>query len=163
MLNYEVIIGYTPGMIGRISELHAKYYSTHWNFGHFFEAKVASELSDFIKNYDETKNRIWSLYMDGIIEGSIAIDGSSETENIAHLRWFIISDRLRGKGGGNYLMGEAVSFCKEVRYDKIYLWTFRGLAPAKHLYEKFGFKLVEELAGDQWGVTVNEQRFELEL
>ena len=159
----ETIAGYTPGVIGRVSELHAKYYAENWNFGHFFEEKVATELSNFIKNYNESKDRIWSLAADGKIEGSITIDGSSESENIAHLRWFIVSDELRGKGSGNYLMQQAVSFCREVGFDKVYLWTFQGLASARHLYEKFGFKLVEELTGEQWGTTVTEQRFELEL
>ena len=163
MADFESIIGYTPGVIGKISELHAKYYASHWSFGHFFEAKVASELSDSINNYNKSKDRIWPLSTDGGIEGAITIDGTSQNKNIAHLRWFIISDRLRGKGAGNYLMEQAVSFCKEVGFEKVYLWTFQGLGPARHLYEKFGFKLVEEYLGEQWGTTVTEQRFEIEL
>lgn len=163
MVNFEPIIGYTPGVIGKVSELHAKYYAAHWNFGHCFEAKVATELSSFITNYNKSKDRIWSLSVDGNIEGSITIDGTSENENIAHLRWFIMSDKLKGKGAGNYLMEQVISFCKEVGFEKVYLWTFQGLAPARHLYEKFGFKLVEEHHGEQWGTTVTEQRFELGL
>ena len=162
MVNLETIIGYAPGVIGRVSELHAKYYSAHQNFGQFFEAKVATELSRFISNYKESKDRIWSLSVDGRIEGSITIDGSSEKENISHLRWFLVSDKLRGKGTGNYLMAQAISFCKDVGFEKVYLWTFQGLEPARHLYEKFGFKLVEEHPGAQWGTTVTEQRFELD-
>lgn len=162
-MNFKTIVGYTPGVIGRVSELHARYYAEHWNFGHFFEEKVATELSRFIHTYDESKDRIWSLSVNGIIEGSIAVDGNSENSNGAHLRWFIVSDKLRGKGAGNYLMEHAISFCKERGFEDVYLWTFQGLAPARHLYEKFGFKLVEERSGDQWGTTVTEQRFALEL
>ena len=163
MADFESIIGYIPGIIGKITELHAKYYAYHCSFGYFFEVKVATELSDFINNYNKLKDRIWSLSTDGNIGGAIAIDGTSENKNIAHLRWFIISDKLRGKGVGNYLMEQAVSFCKEVGFEKVYLWTFQGLAPARHLYEKFGFKLVEERPGEQWGATVTEQRFEVEF
>ncbi len=163
MADFESSIGYRPGIIGKISELHAKYYSVHWNFGHFFEAKVATELSNFINKYNKIKDRIWSLSIDDNIEGAITIDGTSENKNIAHLRWFIISDKLKGKGAGNYLMVQAISFCKEVGFEKVYLWTFHGLGPARHLYEKFGFKLVEERSGEQWGATVTEQRFELKL
>jgi N-acetylglutamate synthase-like GNAT family acetyltransferase len=97
------------------------------------------------------------------IEGSISIDGTSELKNTAHLRWFIISDKLKGTGAGNYLMKKAVCFCQEAGFEKVYLWTFQGLVPARHLYEKFGFKLVEELPGEQWGTVVTEQRFELAL
>ena len=60
-------------------------------------------------------------------------------------------------------MEQAVFFCKEVGFEKVYLYTFLGLGSARHLYEKFGFKLVEEHPGEQWGTTVSEQRFELEL
>jgi len=161
--SFKTIIGYTPGVIGRVSELHAMYYSENWNFGHFFEGKVATELSKFIIDYDCSHDRTWSLVADGTIEGSITVDGSSEKENIAHLRWFIISERLRGKGAGNFLMKQALSFCKDVEFKSIYLWTFQGLSPARHIYEKFGFQLVEEQPGDQWGATVVEQRFELIL
>ena len=163
MVNFETVIGYTLGVIGRVSELHAKYYAATWNFGHFFEAKVATELSSFINNYNESKDRIWSLSIDGNIEGSITIDGTSESKNNAHLRWFIISDTLRGKGAGNYLMQNAISFCKGVGFKNVYLWTFQGLASARHLYEKFGFKMVEQHRGIQWGTKVNEQRFECSL
>ena len=79
------------------------------------------------------------------------------------MRWFIVSNRLRGKGAGNHLMELAVSFCREAGFDKVYLWTFQGLKPARHLYEKFGFELVKEQTGEEWGILVTEQRFELEL
>lgn len=160
MTDFKTIIGYTPGLIGRVSELHAKYYAEYWHFGHFFEGKVAVELSRFINNYNYSRDRIWSLVVDDLIEGSIAIDGSSEKGNIAHLRWFIISDKLRGKGAGKYLMEQTLSFCRDAEFESIYLWTFQGLYPARHIYEKYGFQLTEELPGDQWGTTVTEQRFD---
>lgn len=120
-------------------------------------------VADFVNNYNKSKDRIWSMSVDGNIEEAIIIDGTSENKNIAHLRWFIISDILRGKGAGNYLMEKAVTFCKEAGYEKVYLWTFHRLVPARHLYKKFGFKLVEEHSGAQWGATVSEQRFGPEL
>jgi GNAT superfamily N-acetyltransferase len=52
-----------------------------------------------------------------------------------------------------------MDFCRRKGYSTVYLWTFEGLAAARHLYEKFGFTLVEQQRGDQWGSTVNEQRF----
>ena len=47
------IKGYVPGTIGRIAELHALYYSREWGFGKFFEAKVATELSEFVSRLDK--------------------------------------------------------------------------------------------------------------
>jgi GNAT superfamily N-acetyltransferase len=79
----------------------------------------------------------------------------------AHLRWFIVSDALRGRGVGTMLMDAAMEFCRDKGYSQTYLWTFAGLSAARRLYEKAGFVLVEERSGAQWGVEVKEQRFEL--
>jgi len=163
MSGFNLVIGYTPGVIGRITELHAEYYSKHWDFEKYFEIKVATELAEFIAQYNEDKDGIFSIVVDGKIEGSVSIDRSSEKYNIAHLRWFIVSDNLRGKGAGNYLMDQAMKFCKEKGYSSIYLWTFQGLGSARHLYEKFGFHLTEEKAGKQWGSIVTEQRFDAKI
>ena len=160
MKNFETVTGYRPGIIGRIAELHAIYYSRHWNFGRYFEAKVATELSEFIKTYDDTQDCIWSLVGGNAIEGSITIDSSSEESGIAHLRWFIVSDRTRGTGAGKHLMSRAMEFCDHHSFDRVYLWTFSGLEPARHLYQQFGFRMVEETRGSQWGNTVTEQRYE---
>ena len=161
MCKFISTTGYVSGVVGRITELHANYYAEHWKFGHYFETKVATELSDFINHYNCTKDCIWSLSVNGNIEGSITIDGSTENNHIAHLRWFILSDILRGAGAGNYLLQQAISFCKQQQYESVYLWTFQGLDSARHLYEKYGFQLTEERAGAQWGSNVIEQRFDM--
>jgi hypothetical protein len=45
----------------------------------------------------------------------------------------------------------------------VYLTTFVGLDPARHLYEKWGLILCEETEDNTWGVTVKEQFFQLTL
>jgi GNAT superfamily N-acetyltransferase len=163
MSDIQIAKGYIPGSLGRVAELHGTYYQKHWGFGLFFEAKVATELGEFLRRYDEQNDGFWTAVVGGRIEGSITIDGAhAETEG-AHLRWFIVSDDLRGKGVGNQLMTTAMDFCRTRGYRRVYLWTFEGLKPARHLYEKNGFKLVEQHKGSQWGREVNEQQFELEL
>ena len=157
------IAGYVPGAIGRVAELHAAYYSKSWNFGLYFEAKVASELSEFLRRFDPATDAFWPARRGGRVEGSIAIDGARASAEGAHLRWFILSDALRGQGIGNRLMREAVDFCRQNAYAQVYLWTFRGLESARHVYEKFGFRLAEELEGEQWGKRVLEQRYVLAL
>jgi GNAT superfamily N-acetyltransferase len=159
----ELTTGYLPGCIGRVVELHGTYYHKHWNFGAFFEVKVANELSEFMARYNRERDCLWTVSLHHCIEGSITIDGIHGEARGGHLRWFIVSDTIRGKGIGNQLMKMAADFCRDKKYKRIYLWTFEGLGPARHLYEKFGFGLVEERRGFQWGKEVNEQRFELVL
>jgi N-acetylglutamate synthase-like GNAT family acetyltransferase len=157
------IDGYVPGSIGRVTELHAMYYSKHWGFGLFFEARVAAELSAFLQRFDPDRDGFWTANRDGQVEGSIAIDGAKARTEGAHLRWFIFSDALRGQGAGNRLMEKAIGFCRQKQYSRVFLWTFQGLNPARHLYEKHGFRLAEETEGKQWGTPVLEQRFVLDL
>lgn len=157
------ITGYVPGAIGRITELHALYYSENWGFGTFFEAKVASELSTFLNRFDDHRDGFWTCCLNRRVEGSVAVDGDKAASEGAHLRWFILSSTLRGQGFGNTLMDKAVCFCKEKQFRRIYLWTFEGLDAARHLYEKFGFRLVKEQIGEQWGAKVNEQKFVLNI
>jgi GNAT superfamily N-acetyltransferase len=161
MMEEIIYKGYKPGAIGRMAELHGTYYSENWGFGLFFEAKVATDLSEFLSRYDESRDGFWTLSLNHQIEGGIAIDGIKAMTEGAHLRWFIVSRGNQGRGFGNRLIEEALSFCKERHYNRVYLWTFEGLHPARHLYEKFGFKLVKQTEGTQWGKRVIEQKFEL--
>jgi GNAT superfamily N-acetyltransferase len=103
---------------------------------------------------------MWLATVDGRVEGGIAIDGGHAAEKGAHLRWFILSDALRGKGTGRQLINRAVDFCVEKAYQRIFLWTFEGLDVARHLYESVGFSLACQQKGAGWGTEVNEQLFE---
>jgi len=152
---------YLPGSIGRISEIHGTYYHEHWGFGLYFEAKVATELSEFLTRYDKNRDGIWIAALHKRIEGSVIIDGIDAENKGAHLRWFILSDALRGQGVGRELINRAIDFCRQKRYEKVYLWTFEGLDGARHLYESVGFKLARQQSGIQWGTEVVEQYFEL--
>jgi GNAT superfamily N-acetyltransferase len=154
---------YVPGAIGRVAELHAIYYHKHWGFSVFFESKVATELSEFLCRFKEERDGFWVACVDGRIVGSIAIDGLNHDSKGAHLRWFIVAPENQGQGIGKILIEEAIEFCREKRFGRIYLWTFTGLDAARHLYERYGFRLCEQCEGNQWGKTVTEQMFELNL
>lgn len=150
---------YVPGCIGRIVQLHATYYSAANGFGLEFEAKVARELAEFCLSYEHGRDGIW-LARSPEIEGSVMIDGSRARDESAHLRWFITSDAVRGRGIGRQLLARALEFSDRCGYQTVHLWTFAGLDAARHLYESVGFKLVQESPGSQWGTVVREQRFE---
>lgn len=155
--------GYVPGCIGRITELHATYYSTQAGFGLPFEAKVARELAAFCERYDDRRDGLWLARAAGAVLGSLAIDGLHAGAEGAHLRWFIAASQARGAGLGHALLSSALQFCRGCGYERAYLWTFDGLGAARHLYEKFGFRLVFQQRGSQWGTEVDEQRFELSI
>ncbi|MGZ3617720.1 MAG: GNAT family N-acetyltransferase [Ktedonobacteraceae bacterium] len=128
--------------------------------GLFFEATVATGLASFVSRYDEGQDRFWIAVDCQRIVGSITIDGSKAATKGAHLRWFILDPEYQGKGVGRKLMGVAMRFCEEQKFEQISLSTFAGLDSARHLYEKCGFRLVERHESDTWDVRVKEQAFE---
>lgn len=151
--------GYRPGLVGRITEMHASFYAQHAGFGQFFESKVASGLAEFVGRLDRPGNGIWLALRDDRIVGSVAIDGEDLGHRQAHLRWFILDADCRGQGLGRQLLTQALAFCDRQAFAQTQLWTFKGLDAARSLYESLGFQLVHESPGQQWGSTVTEQQF----
>lgn len=156
----EIRCGYIPGVVGRVTEMHASYYSMQADFGQFFESQVATDVAEFAGRLHAPRNGLWAAIYKGRIVGSVAIDGEDLGGDIAHLRWYIVADGLRGMGVGQLLLQEALAFCEKHQFEKIHLWTFKGLDAARSIYERFGFSLAQEYQGEQWGVRITEQRFE---
>jgi GNAT superfamily N-acetyltransferase len=154
--------GYLPGAIGAIAALHGRYYSASHGFDQVFEAKVARELGEFVCRYDPAHDRLWLERCADDVLGSLVIDGG-DGGGVAHLRWFILSDQLRGKGFGKRLMSDAMAFCRDRGFRSVYLWTLSGLDAAIHLYELEGFATVERVVGSQWGKAVEELKMERRL
>lgn len=155
----DIVAGYQPGLIARVTEMHALYYSRSSGFGRRFESVVAGGLAEFCDRLDKPCNEVWLAIQDGRILGSLAIDGEDLGDGIAHLRWFIVDDGVRGSGAGRKLLDAAMAFVGEMGFAETQLWTFAGLVVARHLYEAYGFRCVEERPGSQWGNKVLEQRF----
>ncbi|OCR25227.1 MarR family transcriptional regulator [Pseudomonas syringae] len=150
--------GYRSGVIGRIVQMHADYYARHSSFGQPFESLVAADMAELMGRLHNPRNEVWVALDGQRIVGSIAIDGEGEGGE-AILRCFILDDSARGKGAGKRLLAEAMKFCDESGFCATRLWTFQGLDAARKLYEDFGFRLVQEQEGQQWGARVTEQCF----
>ena len=155
----EIVTGYVPGVLGRVTQLHAGYYARHYGFGSVFERKVAAEMAEFLGRIESPLNQVFTAMVGGNIVGSVSLDGEDLGGHVAHLRWFILSDGARGRGIGNQLMTQAMAFVDAQQFLETQLWTFRGLDAARALYERHGFALVDEKLGQQWGTEVSEQKF----
>ncbi|MEJ2222540.1 MAG: GNAT family N-acetyltransferase [Desulfobacterales bacterium] len=157
------IHGYYPGVVGKITEIHAVYYHVHWGFDVSFETQVGRELSIFISEFDEARDGFWAATANDRFAGAVAIDGHNAMVEGVRLRWFIVDPEFQGAGLGLRLISRAVQFCRDKKYPKIFLWTFEGLDAARQLYEHQNFRLCETHEVDQWGQHIREQKFELIL
>jgi GNAT superfamily N-acetyltransferase len=157
------ISGYYPGVVGKITEIHAVYYHENWGFDVSFETEVGKALAEFVDRFDAKRDGLWAATKHGEFAGAIAIDGHHAFTDGVRLRWFIVVPQFQKSGIGKELILRAIDFCKDKHYPKVYLWTFEGLTKARKLYEAVNFRLCEENEAVQWGQTIREQKFELEL
>lgn len=144
------------GDLPRIVELHGQIYNREHDYDHTFEAYVAEPLSQFVLR-DNPRERLWLVEKDNSVEGCIAI--CEATDSQAQLRWFLLSEKLRGQGLGDRLLSTAEAFCKDNHYSEIQLWTVKGLQAARALYVKHGYQLHEEIEHHVWGANRTEQQF----
>ena len=148
------------GDIGSIVYLHGMLYAKEHNYNHAFEAYVAEALGQFAKR-SKPRERIWVIEQNQQVLGSIAL--CEVSNDIAQLRWFLISPELRGQGMGINLMTSLIRFSLDKNYKTISLWTVQGLDAAKRIYERFGFSLAREIKHQVWGGMHTEQEYTLDL
>jgi len=148
-------------VIGQIIQLHAVYYAQHWGLDLSFEAQVGRELSEFLAEFQPQRDFFRAARDQGRLAGAVALDGGQEEG--ARLRWFIVDPAWQGQGLGRRLLGEALAFGRAAGHRRIFLWTFAGLDAARRQYEAAGFRLAEEHPVEQWGRSIAEQKFVLEL
>jgi GNAT superfamily N-acetyltransferase len=157
----KIHTGLRPGDLGYVIYLHGSLYAKEYNLDHTFEGEVAAKMGDFAKQFDQEKDFFAVAEEDGEIIGSIAINGLGDRR--ALLRWFLLHPNARGKGLGKKLLYDALSFCRDRRFNTVNLWTIGELTTAAYLYRQAGFRIVEENTREFWGALRTEQKYELTL
>ncbi|MFQ5466598.1 MAG: GNAT family N-acetyltransferase [Kiloniellaceae bacterium] len=154
-----LIHDYRPGDIGRVVELHGRYYAATWGFGAAFEATVAAELGHLMAEFDGRRDGFWTAWRGDDFAGGISIHGRDADRAGVRLRFFIVEPDQQGHGVGEALMRRAMGFCDAAGVERVHLWTFKGLDAARRLYERHGFRLDLEHEDNQWGRAMLEQKF----
>ena len=129
-----------------------------------YPTEMAAEIvAAFIRNFDAARECCWIAEIDGHPVGSVFVVKRPDTEGVAQLRLLLVEPRARGLGIGGRLVAECVRFARQHGYRTIMLWTNDVLVAARRIYEKAGFRLVEEEPHRSFGVQLNGQNWELDL
>jgi len=143
------------GDIELIIKRHRVLYENEFGFNSEFGNYVATTLAGKIE-------RLWIAEQSGEFAGCIGLVKISQ--RVGQLRWLLVEPGTRGNGLGKKLMDELLEYCKNKRYDLVFLWTVNKLPAARKLYEFFDFQLVEEKPESMlWGKLLKEQRWDLSL
>jgi N-acetylglutamate synthase-like GNAT family acetyltransferase len=144
-----ILRSHQPGDMGWVVHRHGVLYSQEYGYDEQFEALVAEIAANFIQHFDPKRERCWIAEKDGEIAGSVFLVKKSKT--VAKLRLLLVEPSARGLGIGNRLVEECVRFARQVGYKKIVLWTQSELPAARHIYQKAGFRLMQQKKHRSWG------------
>jgi DNA-binding MarR family transcriptional regulator/GNAT superfamily N-acetyltransferase len=156
-----VLRPHRPGDMGWIVARHAVLYAQERGWDSTFEALVAEIVAEFLRHFDQARERCWVAEIDGEPVGCVFV--VKATEEIAKLRLLLVDRKARGLGIGGRLVEECVRFARQSGYKTMTLWTQSILTPARRIYEGAGFQRVSEerhtsfgqdLVGETWELTL---------
>ena len=147
--------------MGEVVHRHGVVYAQEYGWDERFEALVAEIVADFIRNFDPERDAAGSPRWTAKLSARCFSSRSRRARQSCACCWS--SHEPRGHGLGGHLIDECVRFARAAGYTKITLWTNHVLAAARSLYEKAGFRLVEEKPHNQFGEGLIGQTWELTL
>jgi DNA-binding MarR family transcriptional regulator/GNAT superfamily N-acetyltransferase len=151
------------GDMGWIVHREGVGYAEQYGWDGTFEALVARIVDQFITNFDPGRERCWIAEIDGQNVGHIFLVKHPEEADTAKLRLLFVEPSARGIGLGDALVKECVRFARTAGYTKVVLWTQSILVGAHRIYERAGFRLVNEAPHRSFGKDLVGQTWELML
>ncbi|MEY9560004.1 bifunctional helix-turn-helix transcriptional regulator/GNAT family N-acetyltransferase [Sinorhizobium fredii] len=151
-----------PGDLGWIIHRQAKLYSEEYGWNGDYEALAARILADFVQSFDRAHEAAWIAEIDGRIVGSIFLMRGDRPE-VGKLRLLYVEPEARGAGVGAMLVDACIERARAVGYERLVLWTNSVLVAARRLYERAGFKLIDETPHHSFGHDLVGQTWSLDI
>lgn len=150
------------GDMGLIIHRQAILYAEEHGYDQRYEALIARIFADFHQAFDPGRDAAWIADMDGRMVGSVFLVHTDKPD-VGKLRLLYVEPEARGAGVGKRLVASCIEHARDVGYARLELWTDRVLAAARGIYERAGFKLIEEAPDHFFGTESVSQIWSLNL
>ncbi|MBU3217821.1 helix-turn-helix domain-containing GNAT family N-acetyltransferase (plasmid) [Clostridium estertheticum] len=161
IINPITIRNFVADDLEYIISRHRILYEEEYGLSSVFGIYVENGVHYMAQHFNSEKDCILIPVINGKAVGSIAIvNADNET---AQLRYFLLEPKTRGRGLGHKLVDRALDFCREKKYNHVFLETISFLEVARHIYASKGFKITQSHKNTTWGKDVLEERWDLDL